>query len=177
MLPLLLLSAHSVASMAQPQPHLDTNQPQDMVQPPPPLVLHLRLWDRFPPHQATAPLQQALQQRLPPVRPMWVLTARTDLPGPRDVIRGTVTYLFKQAPIFLPLYLCKHTPNYPTTPTSLPTQPTNFHLGLSSSSRTLAERSPASLCLGRCAPPRLSRFATPCLKHVVPRCLASVAAR
>ena len=176
MLPLPLLSAHSVASTAQPQPHLDT-VPQDMVQPPPRLVLRLRLWDPFLPHRATAPLQQALRQRLPPARPMLDLTAHTDLLGPRDVIRGTLTYLYKQAPIFQPLYLCKHIPNYPTTPPSIPTQPTNFHLGLSSSSRTLAERSPASLCLARCAPPRLSRFATPCLKHVVPRCLASVVAR
>jgi len=182
MLPLLLLLVPSelVASMALPRPHLDTVPPplpQDMVQPQPPLVLRRRLWDPFPPHQATAPLQQAAQQRLPPVRPMLDLTARTDLLGPRDVIRGTLTYLYKQAPIFLPLYLCKHTPNYPTTPTSLPTQPTNFHLGLSSSSRTLAKRSRASLCLARSAPPQLSRFATPCLKHVAPRCLASVAAR
>ena len=163
--------------MAQLRPHLEDTVPQDMVQPPPPLVLRLRLWDPFPPRQATAPLQQALRQRLPPVRPMLVLTAHTDLLGPRDVIRGTLTYLYKQAPIFLPLYLCKHTPNYPTTPPSIPTQPTNFHLGLSSSSRHLAEASPASRCRARCARPPPSRFATRCRRHAAPRCLASVAAR
>merc|ERR1719464_164954 len=116
--------------MAQPRPH-----PED-TEPPPPLVLRLRLWDPFPPRQATAPLQQALRQRLPPVKPMLDLTALTDLLGPRDVIRG-----------------------------------------LSSSSRHLAEASPASRCRARCARPPPSRFATRCRRHAAPRCLASVAAR
>ena len=165
--------------MAQPRAHLaDTDpHPQDMVQPPPPLVLPLHLWAPSPPHQATAPPQQAVRQRLPPVRPMLDLTAHTDLLGLRDVIQGTLTYLYKQAPISLPLYLCKHTPNYPTTPSSIPTQPTNFHLGLSSSSRLLVEASPASRCLARSAPPPPSRFATPCLQPAVPQCLANAAAR
>ena len=164
--------------MAQPRPHLEDTVPQDMVQPPPPLVLRLRLWDPFPPRQATAPLQQALRQRLPPVRPMLVLMAHTDLLDPRDVIRGTLTYLYKQAPIFLPLYLCKHTPNYPTTPPpSIPTQPTNFHLGLSSSFKHLAKPRAASPCPARCVPPPLSRFAARCHVPRAEQCLVSVAAR
>merc|ERR1719336_3447381 len=100
------------------------------------------------------------------------LTAHTDSLGPHDVIRGTPSLLYKQVPIFPPLYLCKHIPNYPTTPSCIPTQPTNFHLGPSSSSRTSEEQSRASLCLARSAPRPPSRFARLHPRHVVSPCRA-----
>ena len=177
-----LVRSMLAASTAQPQPRQEaTVQPrhrQDMVQLLPPLVLHLHLLEQCPPHQATAQLQQAVRQRLPLGRRMLDHMARTDLLGPRDVKRGTLTFLFNQAPIFPPLYLCKHTPNYPTTPPpSIPTQPTNFHLGLSSSFKHLAKPRAASPCPARCVPPPLSRSAARCHVPRAEQCLVSVAAR
>ena len=84
-------------------------------------------------------------------------------------------YLTLQTSPYLPT-LC-HTPNYSTTTSCIPTQPTNFHLGPSSSSRTSEEQSRASLCLARFAPRPPSRFARQLPRHVVSPCLASAAPR